>query len=49
MYRLMGRTPPRIGKKDMCQELYRLGQPQIVELVDSFPAPEGTELEELNG
>ncbi len=44
MYRLMGRSPPRLGKKDMCMELYRWGQPQIVELVDSFPAPEGDPL-----
>jgi len=41
MFRDMGYDPPRWDKKSMCRELYKLGQPQIVEIVDSFVGEEG--------
>ena len=43
MFYDMGYDAPRRGKKDMVKELYQLGQPQIVEIVDSYLTKEGEE------
>lgn len=43
MYYDLGYNAPRRGKKDMLRELYYMGQPEIVEIVDSFIGEEGEE------
>ncbi|MDD5701580.1 MAG: hypothetical protein PHU23_05960 [Dehalococcoidales bacterium] len=47
MYRDMGIEPPRLAKKEMAEDLYKLGQPDIVAVVDSYL--ENVEKEEEGG
>ncbi len=44
-YRDMGYTPPRIGKKLMCQELYRMNVEPVVKVMEPFIKGEKSEVE----